>query len=384
MKKFLEKKIHDLKPLFEEGGKYEKLFPVWEAHETIFFQPNEVTKAKGAHIRDAIDMKRLMVTVIIALLPCIVFGMWNTGHQHYLYSGADMESVSLLDKFLFGALRFIPILVVSYGVGLSIEFGMAAYKGHAVSEGYLVSGLLIPLTLPSTIPLWQVALATAFAVVIGKEVFGGTGMNLLNPALTARAFLFFAYPSYISGDKVWIDVDGYSGATILGDAAAGKYVGGKGSFDFMDMFMGVIPGSIGETSALMCLIGAAILLITGVGSWRIMGSMLVGGLAMGALIELTDLAFFSIDNFYYHVVAGSFAFGMVFMATDPVSASHTNKGKIIYGFLAGVLAIIIRVINPAYPEGVMLAILLMNVFAPLIDFYVVQANKTRRLRRATV
>lgn len=391
MKKFLEKKIAEIKPLFEEGGKFENLFPIWEAHETIFFQPNEITKAKGAHIRDANDMKRLMVTVILAMVPCIIFGMWNVGHQRYSYmedagllASIYPDGVSFWDKIGFGALRFIPILLVSYGVGLSIEFGMAAYKGHAVSEGFLVSGLLIPLVVPSTTPLWQVGLATAFAVVIGKEVFGGTGMNLLNPALTARAFLFFAYPAQISGDKVWIDIDGFSGATVLGDAANGIYAAGKGMYSFSEMFFGVIPGSIGETSTLMCLIGATILLITGVGSWRIMLSMLLGGLAMAYVVEASGANFFGAENFYYHIVAGGFAFGLVFMATDPVSAAHTNKGKIIYGALAGILSILIRVVNPAYPEGVMLAILLMNVFAPLVDFYVVQANKTRRLRRATV
>ncbi|MFK7900962.1 MAG: NADH:ubiquinone reductase (Na(+)-transporting) subunit B [Cyclobacteriaceae bacterium] len=396
MKKFIEKKVHELRPLFEEGGKYEKLFPIYEAHETLFFQPDEVTKPKGAHIRDANDMKRLMVTVIVALIPCMLFGIWNSGYQHYLAMTPEALAAAFpngagptwVDSVWFGLIRFIPILIVSYGVGLGIEFGLAAYKGHPVSEGYLVSGLLIPLTLPSTIPLWQVALATAFAVVIGKEVFGGTGMNILNPALTARAFLFFAYPAYMSGDKVWVDLDGYTGATILGDAASGFYTGvapqGWSGFSFMDMFMGVIPGSIGETSALMCLIGAAILVITGVGSLRIMASMAVGGLLMGYVVELCGANFFGVENFYYHLVAGSFAFGAIFMATDPVSAAHTPMGKIIYGFLAGVLGILVRVLNPAYPEGIMLAILLMNVFAPLVDFYVVQANKKRRVSRATV
>lgn len=378
---FLKKKVEELRPLFKKGGKYEKFHSVYEAHETIFFQPDEVAGNKGAHIRDAIDMKRMMVTVIIAMIPCMLFGMYNSGYQHYLHS-TGLEGVTFIDMFIFGALKFIPILAVSYAVGLSIEFAWASYLKHPVSEGFLVSGILIPLVLPSTIPLWQVAVAVAFAVIIGKEVFGGVGMNLLNPALTARAFLFFAYPSQISGDKVWIDIDGYSGATVLGEAAAdGVY---KGSYTFMDMFLGFIPGSIGETSALVCLIGAGILIFTGVGSARIMLSMVLGGLVMGWIVEAFGANFFGQENFYYHIVAGGFAFGTVFMATDPVSAAQTNTGKLYYGFFAGFFSILIRVLNPAYPEGVMLAILLMNVFAPLMDYFVIEANKTRRLKRATV
>ena len=377
---FLKKKVEELRPLFKKGGKYEKFHSVYEAHETLVFQPDEVAGEKGAHIRDAIDMKRLMTTVIVALLPCLIFGMYNSGYQHYFHS-TGVEGVSFFQMISFGALKFLPILAVSYGVGLGIEFIWASYLKHPVAEGFLVSGILIPLVVPSTIPLWQVAVAVAFAVIIGKEVFGGVGMNLLNPALTARAFLFFAYPTQISGDKVWIDIDGFTGATVLGEAAGkGVYEG----FSFSEMFVGLIPGSFGETSALMCLIGAAILIFTGVASLRIMISMVVGALAMGWLAETLGVNFFGAEHFYYHLVAGGFAFGTVFMATDPVSAAQTNTGKLYYGFFAGVFSILIRVLNPAYPEGVMLAILLMNVFAPLMDYFVIEANKTRRLKRATV
>ena len=390
---FLKNKVKELRPLFEKGGKFEKYYYIYEAHETLFFQPNHVTKAKGAHIRDAVDMKRMMVTVIVALLPCMLFGIWNTGHFHFINLtdaqlqaelGAGITEYTIWDKLIFGAIKFVPILAVSYIVGLGIEFAFATVRRHPIAEGFLVSGMLIPLIVPSTIPLWQVGVATAFAVVLGKEVFGGTGMNLLNPALTARAFLFFAYPSDMSGDKVWVDVDGHSAATVLGDAAQ-HLVNVEGyKYSFMDMFMGFVPGSIGETSTLMCIIGAVVLIATGVGSWRVMLSMVLGGLVMAWVLESAGVDFFGADNFYYHIVAGGFAFGTVFMATDPVSASHTNTGKIIYGFMAGVLAILIRVVNPAYPEGVMLAILLMNVLAPLVDYFVVSANKKRRLNRATV
>lgn len=394
--KFIKDKFEELRPHFEEGGKYEKWYFIFEAHETLFLQPKDTAKPKGAHIRDAIDMKRLMVTVIIALVPCLLFGIWNAGHQHYIHmTEAELAtalgegaSAGFMDKFIFGLIRIVPIIAVSYIVGLTTEFLIATYRRHPINEGFLVTGLLLPLIVPSTIPLWQVAVATLFAVVLGKEVFGGTGMNILNPALTARAFLFFAYPSQISGEDVWIDLDGYSGATVLSDAASGFYAGmapeSWSGYSFMDMFLGFIPGSIGETSTLMVLIGAGILLFTGVGSWRIMLSMLIGGLIMSYIVEATGAGFFGTGNFFYHIVAGGFAFGLVFMATDPVSAAQTNKGKYYYGFFAGLLAILIRVWNPAYPEGVMLAILLMNVFAPLIDFYVVEANKKRRLKRATV
>lgn len=415
MKNFLREKIEKIKPNFLKGGKFEKFFPVWEAHETLVFQPDEITKRKGAHIRDANDMKRLMVTVIAALVPCVIFAMWNTGYLHYesLFKiietkavGAkdaiailaeelgdktpNREDVSFMSCLLFGAFRFIPVLIVSYAAGLGTEFAFSINRRHPVSEGFLVTGMLIPCIVPATVPLWQVALATIFAVVIGKEVFGGTGMNFLNPALTARAFLFFAYPVQLSGDTVWTDlgaakdniIEGFSGATVLSDAAKeGVYAGG---YTFEDMFMGWIPGSMGETSTLMCIIGAVVLIATAVGSWRVMVSMVLGGLAMAYLLEGLGAEYFGVEHAYYHIVVGGFAFGTVFMATDPVSAAHTNKGKVIYGFLAGVFSILVRVVNPAYPEGVMLAILLMNVLAPLIDYYVVQANKKRRLKRATV
>lgn len=404
MQKFLKEKIKEIRPLFEKGGKFEKLYPVYEAHETIFFQPKETVGKKGAHIRDAVDMKRVMVTVIAALVPCIIFGMWNSGLQHFAVLSPEYLAKEygegfvpgFIDYIWFGAIKFIPILAVSYIVGLGIEFTFAVIRSHPVSEGFLVSGLLIPLVVPSTIPLWQVALATAFAVVIGKEVFGGTGYNILNPALTARAFLFFAYPGQISGDSVWVDldglssghlVDGYSGATVLADAAKGLISADVANYrySFSDMFFGFIPGSIGETSTFMILIGALILVGTGVGSWRVMAGMVIGALVMALVVEnFRSVPFFGASHFYYHLVVGGFAFGTVFMATDPVSAAHTSKGKYIYGFLAGLLSILVRVLNPAYPEGVMLAILLANVFAPLIDFYVVQANKKRRLSRATV
>ncbi len=386
---FLKQKVKEIRPLFEEGGKYEKFYYLYEAHETLFFQPKHTAGSKGAHVRDAVDMKRLMVTVILALVPCLLFGIWNVGDQHY-NSIVGGETASILDKVLFGGIRVIPILAVSYIVGLGVEFTFSAINRHPVAEGFLVSGILIPLIVPATTPLWQVALATLFAVIIGKEIFGGTGMNILNPALTARAFLFFAYPAQLSGNKVWIDlggekaVDGYTGATVLDLAANGGSEAVAGSYDFMQMFFGFIPGSIGETSVIACIIGAVILLATGVASWRVMLSMLLGGLAMGALVEFSGVDYFGLSNFYYHIVAGGFAFGLVFMATDPVSAAQTNSGKLMYGFFAGFISILVRVVNPAYPEGVMLAILLANVLAPLFDYFVVESNKKRRLSRAAV
>ncbi|WP_420316056.1 NADH:ubiquinone reductase (Na(+)-transporting) subunit B [Ekhidna sp.] len=395
--KFLQKKFDDLKPLFEKGGKYEKFYPIYEGHRTIFFSPDIITGKKGTQIKDATDLKRVMMTVIIAMIPCLIFGMWNVGHQHFLATGVD---ASLLDKFWIGILKVVPIIVVSYGVGLLTEFTFCVIYQRPVEEGFLVTGMLIPLIMPATIPLWQVALATVFAVIIGKEVFGGTGMNILNVALTARVFLYFAYPTDISGD-VWTyfgdktPVDGFSGATILAYGAEAAANGTNmlelagnhwysGMFDFWNMFVGIIPGSIGETSALMCLIGAIVLIATGVGSWKIMLSVVLGTLFMGGIFNLTGGNSFMEMPAYYHLVIGGLAFGAVFMATDPVSASHTEVGKWIYGFLIGVITVLIRVINPAYPEGIMLAILFMNVFAPLIDFYVVEANKKRRLKRATV
>ena len=385
---FIKKKFEQIRPLFEKGGKFEKFYEVFEAHETLFLQPKEVTKAKGTQIRDAVDLKRVMTTVIIALIPCMLFGIWNIGEQHAV---AVKEAMSLGEKFAFGATRFLPILAVSYAVGLGIEFVFSSIRKHPVSEGFLVSGILIPLVLPATTPLWQVAVATAIAVVLGKEVFGGTGFNILNPALTARAVMFFAYPGSMTGAQgLWVDlgektaVDGFTGSTVLDLASQGKpLVGVAGDpLSFMDMFMGWIPGSIGETSALMCLIGGVILVATKIGSFRIMASMVLGGLVMGYTLSAFGNDYF-VDP-YMHIVAGGFAFGAVFMATDPVTAAQTGTGKIIYGFLAGVLSILIRVTNPAFPEGVMLGILLANVVAPLIDYYVVQSNKTKRLKRATV
>jgi Na+-transporting NADH:ubiquinone oxidoreductase subunit B len=377
--------LDKIKPHFEKGGKFEKFESTFEAFETFMFVPDTVTK-KGTHVRDSIDMKRTMAIVVFALIPTVLFGMWNVGFQHFNATG---QEGTLFELFWFGFLRVFPIIVVSYAVGLGIEFAFAQYRGHEVNEGFLVSGILIPLVLPVDIPLWMVAVATAFAVIIGKEVFGGTGMNILNPALTARAFLFFAYPSYMSGDSVWIHgmmngegiVDSYSGATPLAEAAAGNI---DKLPSIQEMFIGTISGSIGETSTIAILIGAAILLITGVGSARIMISTVIGGLVMGLLLNIFAVNPFMEIPAWEHLLLGGFAFGAVFMATDPVSASQTPRGKIIYGFLIGFLAILIRVINPAYPEGVMLAILLMNVFAPLIDHYVIESNIKKRLKRAKV
>lgn len=397
--KFLQDFFDKLKPLVEKGGKYEKFHTLYEGHRTIVFAPDLTTGKKGVQVRDAVDLKRMMFTVIIAMVPCLLFGMWNVGHQHFLATGVDAE---FIDKILIGALKVVPIIIVSYGVGLGVEFTFCVIRQHPVSEGFLVSGMLIPLVLPPTIPLWQVALATVFAVVIGKEAFGGTGMNVLNVALVARAFLYFAYPTNISGE-VWTylgdqaPVAAYSGATPL--AVAASTVGNptaepvvsmlnnswsEGIYSFWNMFLGIMPGSIGETSVLMCLIGAAILVLTGVGSWKIIVAVFAGAYAMATGFNLIGANEFMLMPAHYHWVIGGLAFGAVFMATDPVTAAQTETGKWIYGFLIGVLTVLIRVFNPAYPEGIMLAILLMNVFAPLIDYYVVKANKKRRLQRATV
>ena len=383
--KALRRYVDKIKPHFEKGGKYEKLHSTFEAFETFLFVPNKVTTT-GSHIRDANDMKRTMALVVIALIPATLFGIWNIGHQHFLAIG---ESVGFWEVVWFGFLKFLPLLVVSYVVGLGTEFIFAQIRGHEVNEGYLVSGFLIPLIVPVDIPLWQLALAVLFAVIIGKEVFGGTGMNILNPALTARAFLFFAYPGWMSGDQVWIAglkkgveaVEGFSGATPLADAAAG-HIGNLPSA--WHMFAGFIPGSVGETSTIAILIGALILIYTGVGSWKIMASAVGGGLVMGLILNLWGANAYMTVPAWEHLIMGGFAFGMVFMATDPVTAAQTETGKWIYGFLTGVLAILIRVLNPAYPEGVMLAILLMNVFAPLIDHYVIEANIKRRVKRLKV
>jgi len=380
LRKFLDK----VKPNFEKGGKLEKFYPAFNAFETFLFVPDHTAPSNGAHIRDAIDLKRTMILVVISLVPCLLFGMWNTGYQHYLALGID---ASLMDNFIFGAIKVLPIVIVSYATGLTVEFIFAIIRKHTINEGFLVSAMLIPLVMPVDVPLWMVAVSTIFAVIIGKEVFGGTGMNILNPALTARAFLFFAYPTKMSGDEVWINtslekgeklVDGFSGATPLGDAAAGLANKIPG---IQESFIGTIPGSIGETSTLACLIGAAILLYTGIGSWRIMLSVFIGGYVMALLFNLAGTTTLMQLTPIHHLVLGGFAFGAVFMATDPVTGAQTNTGKYIYGFLIGLFAIMLRVFNPAYPEGMMLAILFMNVMAPLIDHYIIQANIRRRLKR---
>ena len=380
--------LNSVKPLFEKGGKLEKFYPAYDAFETFLFVPGHTTHG-GVHIRDAIDLKRTMITVVIALVPCLLFGIWNAGHQHYLAFGMypGLED-GFMEKVLFGLSRVLPIIVVSYISGLTVEFIAAIIRKHSVNEGFLVTGMLIPLIMPVDIPLWMVAIATIFAVIVGKEVFGGTGMNILNPALTARAFLFFAYPAFMSGDKVWIDtspvnasqlVDGFSGATPLAVAAAGEM---QNVPSMAAAFWGYIPGSIGETSAFACLIGAAILIYSGIGSWKIMLSAVIGGLAMGFLFNaFGSTPFMQMDPFQ-QLILGGFMFGVVFMATDPVSGTQTETGKYIYGFLIGFLAIMIRVFNPAYPEGIMLAILFMNVMAPLIDHFVIEANIKRRLKRS--
>ena len=382
----LRKLLDKLKPDFEKGGKLEKFYPAFNAFETFLFVPDHTTASKGAHVRDAIDLKRTMVLVILSLIPCLLFGMWNVGYQHQLAFG--ISDTTIIDNFLFGAIKVLPIVIVSYISGLTVEFIFAIIRKHTINEGFLVSGMLIPLVMPVDVPLWMVAVSTVFAVIIGKEVFGGTGMNILNPALTARAFLFFAYPTKISGNEVWINtssedgkqvVDAYSGATPLGDAAAGLADKIPGIWE---SFIGIIPGSIGETSALACLIGAAILLYTGIGSWRIMLSVFVGGYIMALIFNQFGLNTLMQISPLHHLVLGGFAFGAIFMATDPVSGAQTNTGKYIYGFLIGLFAILFRVFNPAYPEGMMLSILFMNVMAPLIDHYVVAANIKRRLKRS--
>ena len=405
--RLFRKILNSVKPHFLEGGKLEKMYPAYDAFETFLFVPDHTTKS-GSHIRDGIDLKRTMITVVIALLPALFFGMWNIGYQHYEIA-LGIKDTPLLDSFMFGFWKMLPMILVSYGVGLGIEFAFASFRGHQVNEGYLVTGLLIPMVMPVDVPLWMLAVSVVFAVIIGKEVFGGTGMNILNPALTARAFLFFAYPSWMSGDKVWINTDGaatvdaFSGATPLAELAADKiemdssgtflqytkesvsYIPEKVteySYSISDMFIGYIPGSVSETSVFAILIGAAILLFTGIGSWRTIISVFAGGYIMGLLFNLWGLNELMNLPSHLHLILGGFAFGAVFMATDPVTASQTNRGKFIVGFLIGIFAILIRVFNPAYPEGMMLAILLMNVFAPLVDHYVIEGNIKRRLKRS--
>jgi Na+-transporting NADH:ubiquinone oxidoreductase subunit B len=383
--KFLRKQLDKLKPHFSEGGRFSKLQSVFEGFETFMFVPDKVT-FKGSHIRDNIDLKRTMIIVVVALLPALLFGSYNIGLQHFRSTGIES---TVFHAFLFGLLKVLPLIIVSYVVGLGIEFTAAQIRGHEINEGFLVTGMLIPLIMPIDIPLWMLALATAFAVILGKEVFGGTGMNIFNPALLARAFLFFSYPGWMTGDKVWTEgltrgqniIDGFSGATPLALCAAGET---QKLPSLMEMFIGTIPGSVGETSTLAILIGAAILIITGIGSWKIIVSVFAGGLGMGLILNAVSINTFMELPFYFHFVMGGFAFGAVFMATDPVSGTQTEKGKWIYGLMIGILSILFRVLNPAYPEGVMLAILLMNTFAPLIDHLVIQSSIKRRLKRARI
>ena len=395
--KFLRNIFDSAHKTLNSSEKTKKFFPLIDAFDTLMFTPNHVT-SNGSHVRDAIDLKRTMMLVIIALVPCLLFGIYNTGYQHFRVLG-ELDNVSFWEIALKGAFVVLPLVVVSYAAGLFVEFIFAIKNGHTVQEGFLVSGMLIPLCMPADVPLWMVAVATIFAVVIGKEVFGGTGMNILNVALTARAFLFFAHPTKMSGNEVWVTgfskmkadglVDSSSGATALGDLASfmqdtpalENTQAFQAKYSFMDSFLGFIPGSVGETSALMCLIGAALLLWTGIASWRVIFSFFLGGFLMATILNLVG------GNGYFELPAihqlmiGGFMFGMVFMATDPVTAAHTNAGKFVYGFLGGFLGILIRMVNPAYPEGIMLAILIANVFAPTIDHYVVQANVKKRLKR---
>lgn len=370
------------KPKFSPGGKYAKLHSTFDAFETFLYTPSTVT-SRGSHIRDAVDMKRTMIVVVVALLPALIFGMYNGGLQYSLRYGLGWTFWPSLGH---GFLMMLPTIVVSYLVGLGIEFGVAQARGHEVNEGYLVTGLLIPMVLPIDIPLWMVALATAFSVVFAKEVFGGTGMNILNPALVARAFLFFAFPKYMSGESVWVygsttlqQVDGFSGATPLSYASLNQLEQLPSAWD---MFWGTIPGSACETSTLWILVGALILLATGVASWKVTVSVFAGGYLMGLLANAIGLNAYMQMPAYYHLLMGGFAFGAVFMATDPVTGPQTEAGKWIYGFLIGAFTVTVRLFNPAYPEGMMLSILLMNVFASLIDHLVVQSNISRRRKRA--
>lgn len=394
--KALRNYLNTIKPNFEKGGKLAMFHSVFEGIETFLYVPNETSKS-GVHIHDCSDSKRTMTVVIVALLPALLFGMYNIGYQHNLAVGTDP---GFCMTFIYGFLAVLPKIIVSYLVGLGIEFAIAQVKGHEIQEGFLVSGMLIPMIVPIDTPLWMIAVATAFAVIFAKEVFGGTGYNIFNVALVTRAFLFFAYPAAMSGDKVFIRtadtfgigggqvVDGFSGATPLGQIATAatpqvQMVNSLGDpISMMDMFIGLIPGSIGETSKLAILIGAVILLFTGVASWKTMISVFIGGLFMSSVFNIFGTTAAMSLSPLDHIMLGGFAFGAVFMATDPVTSARTEKGKYIYGFLVGVMAILIRALNPGYPEGMMLAILLLNVFAPLIDYYVVEANVKSRLKRA--
>ncbi|WP_299617684.1 NADH:ubiquinone reductase (Na(+)-transporting) subunit B [uncultured Tenacibaculum sp.] len=396
----LKQNLHNLK----EKYKGKKIAPLFNGFHTFLYLPNETTHG-GTHIKAADDLKRTMNTVIMALIPCLLFGMFNAGYQHHLATG-EVEKITgffsgsfwNLSNLWVGAIKVLPLVIVSYVVGLAIEFVFCIIKGHEIEEGYLVTGMLVPLIVPVDLPLWMLAVAVAFGVVIGKEVFGGTGMNILNPALTIRAFLFFAYPTWMSGDKVWVhdavnragSADAISGETILGSYAQNQEV----AYSMFEKFFGFIPGSVGETSTFLILLGAAFLIFTKIGSWRIIVSTFVGAAVMGLIFNaiasngiIPDTSkFYGLmsASWYDHLMIGGLAFGAVYMATDPVTASQTNKGKWIYGFLIGFISIMIRVFNPAYPEGVFLAILLMNVFAPTIDHYVVQGNVKKRLKRAKV
>ena len=414
--KFLRRFLDRVHPLFDEGGKLEKLYPLYEGVDSFLYTPGEVT-GRASHVRDGMDLKRMMTTVVVALVPCIAMALYNTGYQANLAMeqpgadvqeadgcrgsvigllGTDYDSKSIISCVMHGAVYFIPVFLVCNIVGLGIEITFACIRGHDVNEGFLVTGMLLPLTLPPTIPLWQVAVATALGVIIGKEVFGGTGKNFLNPALTARAFLYFAYPAEIVGDTVWTAVDGFSGATPLGALAAAKVetgmaaiTGGQLNISWNQAFLGTMQGSMGETSTLACLIGAAILIFTGVGSWRIMAGVLIGAMGLSGVMygfaSGADAGSFTNAMFLmppqWHLVTGGLAFGLVFMATDPVSASMTQTGKWFYGGLIGVMTILIRVVNPAFPEGMMLAILFGNVFAPTIDYCVLSLNIRRRKAR---
>ncbi len=394
----LRKMLDGVEHHFQEGGRFQKWYALYEVFDTFLYAPDSVTRST-AHVRDGVDLKRIMITVWMATFPAMFYGMYNLGFQanEVMPAGQGVESwhgylIELLGGydagnlwhcFWFGAVFFLPIYIVTFLVGISWEILFAIRRGHEVNEGFFVTSVLFALTCPPDIPLWQVALGISFGVVIGKEIFGGTGKNFLNPALTGRAFLYFAYPAQLSGDAVWTAVDGYTGATALSVVASGGMEALREQWSWMQAFVGSVPGSIGETSTLAILIGGAVLLITRVGSWRIMAGVMIGMMALSTLFNLIG----SDDNlafampWYWHLVTGGFAFGMVFMATDPVSASMTNTGKWYFGILIGVMTVLIRVVNPAFPEGIMLAILFANIFAPLIDHFVVQSNIKRRLAR---
>jgi len=404
----IKSKMHDLKLRYQ--GK--KMAPAFNAFHTFLFTPDETTHAGGTHVKAADDLKRTMNTVIMALVPILLFSMFNAGYQHYsAINGfpsdfSVMEHFLIWDNFWIGIIKVLPLVVISYGIGLLVEFIFAVIKGHEVEEGYLVTGMLVPLIVPVDTPLWMLSVAVVFGVVIGKEVFGGTGMNILNPALTIRAFLFFAYPTWMSGDKVWVhearerseqilagatNVDAISGETVLGFLAQNNTAAMEAKYSISDMFFGFVPGSVGETSAFLCLLGGLFLIFSKIASWRIMVSAVIGSLVMGLIFnQVVELGwvgetskFYGLMSFDFwkHLIVGGLAFGIVYMATDPVTGSQTNRGKWIYGFLIGFISVMIRVFNPAYPEGVFLAILLMNVFAPTIDHYVIQGNVKRRMKR---